>query len=710
MEALKRQEEQLKSKLEDADTIMERRKVRAELREIRNQIATFTLKEDENANVVDIKMDLNSNIITNKEQSSTEIKPVSKVAETASNSLKNPSSPQLTRNDRDYRVTDDSEQLRIKTAEERANRRARRQERMNKLAKEQTDDSKTSDEVETRNEKNKLDDKKPISVSTRPRSFVRDNEVNEVTASKSSLETRQSGFRREANKEKEDSVNKTEVGGFNQRNYVVGKKIEKDDDVNGENITKMRNVKTEEKADRKIENGNDDKLNSSAKGQLNLTLGINKDKGESSPRSPVSINKTITTTRSGLGNRPEKKFEQTSQHTSTTSVNTPKSFTGKFERKEERTVQVKIGDKKEEVSQSYQCKSMVMNGQQTSQVKTTTSRVSSAFDRFNGSSSANDSSKKQAANAIGKALNFGIGSARNKFLAAEKVSPTKPSEPSLNFTKKFDSPGYTVKKFTETKVEQKSSSSGPIEFGLSFTKKTETRSNLKETGQDSVFKKTSPSPHPRHQSAPAPTGQPISFKLPGGGAKTSSVADRMKMFKESKEDEKARLEKEKKEKEAHQRARLASDPTPVKSPASTTAPCMKKREVKKPIRRTMSISSIVLDWCKEMVKDYGIQIKNFSGSWNNGLAFCALIHKFNPDSFDFSELSPENRERNFQLAFDTAYEVKNIPKLLDVEDMVNMKNPEPRSVQCYVQWIWSVYGPTSGYGPSMEEIKQAQVS
>ena len=55
-------------------------------------------------------------------------------------------------------------------------------------------------------------------------------------------------------------------------------------------------------------------------------------------------------------------------------------------------------------------------------------------------------------------------------------------------------------------------------------------------------------------------------------------------------------------------------------------------------------------------------------------------------------------------------EVKNIPKLLDVEDMVNMKNPEPRSVQCYVQWIWSVYGPTSGYGPSMEEIKQAQVS
>ena len=50
----------------------------------------------------------------------------------------------------------------------------------------------------------------------------------------------------------------------------------------------------------------------------------------------------------------------------------------------------------------------------------------------------------------------------------------------------------------------------------------------------------------------------------------------------------------------------------------------------------------------------GIEIKNFSGSWSSGLAFCALIHKFNPNSFDFNELNEQNREKNFQLAFDTA--------------------------------------------------------
>ena len=71
-------------------------------------------------------------------------------------------------------------------------------------------------------------------------------------------------------------------------------------------------------------------------------------------------------------------------------------------------------------------------------------------------------------------------------------------------------------------------------------------------------------------SAPAAPGQTINFKLPGGGSKASSVADRMKMFKESEEDEKARIEKQKQQ-EIRQRERLASDPTPVKSPASSTA-------------------------------------------------------------------------------------------------------------------------------------------
>ena len=52
-----------------------------------------------------------------------------------------------------------------------------------------------------------------------------------------------------------------------------------------------------------------------------------------------------------------------------------------------------------------------------------------------------------------------------------KASNGKPIELGLNFTKKSDKPGYTVKKFTETKIEEKSTSFGKTEFGLSFQKK-----------------------------------------------------------------------------------------------------------------------------------------------------------------------------------------------------------------------------------------------
>lgn len=49
-----------------------------------------------------------------------------------------------------------------------------------------------------------------------------------------------------------------------------------------------------------------------------------------------------------------------------------------------------------------------------------------------------------------------------------------------------------------------------------------------------------------------------------------------------------------------------------------------------------------------------VQIENFSSSWNDGMAFCALIHHFYPDAFDFNQLEPKNKKHNFTLAFKTA--------------------------------------------------------
>lgn len=50
----------------------------------------------------------------------------------------------------------------------------------------------------------------------------------------------------------------------------------------------------------------------------------------------------------------------------------------------------------------------------------------------------------------------------------------------------------------------------------------------------------------------------------------------------------------------------------------------------------------------------GVDIKNFSSSWKDGIAFCALVHRFFPDAFEYSILNPNKPRDNFQLAFSTA--------------------------------------------------------
>lgn len=40
----------------------------------------------------------------------------------------------------------------------------------------------------------------------------------------------------------------------------------------------------------------------------------------------------------------------------------------------------------------------------------------------------------------------------------------------------------------------------------------------------------------------------------------------------------------------------------------------------------------LLEWCKDITKTYsGIKVTNLTTSWRNGMAFCAIIHHFQPD-------------------------------------------------------------------------------
>ncbi|CAD7670070.1 unnamed protein product [Nyctereutes procyonoides] len=46
----------------------------------------------------------------------------------------------------------------------------------------------------------------------------------------------------------------------------------------------------------------------------------------------------------------------------------------------------------------------------------------------------------------------------------------------------------------------------------------------------------------------------------------------------------------------------------------------------------VSSSQSLLEWCQEVTAGYrGVRVTNFTTSWRNGLAFCAILHRFHPD-------------------------------------------------------------------------------
>ena len=49
-----------------------------------------------------------------------------------------------------------------------------------------------------------------------------------------------------------------------------------------------------------------------------------------------------------------------------------------------------------------------------------------------------------------------------------------------------------------------------------------------------------------------------------------------------------------------------------------------------------------------------VNILDMSGSWKDGLAFCAIIHHFCPELIDFPGLDPEDVFGNNELAFSVA--------------------------------------------------------
>uniref|UniRef100_A0A1A9ZPD6 Calponin-homology (CH) domain-containing protein n=1 Tax=Glossina pallidipes TaxID=7398 RepID=A0A1A9ZPD6_GLOPL len=95
----------------------------------------------------------------------------------------------------------------------------------------------------------------------------------------------------------------------------------------------------------------------------------------------------------------------------------------------------------------------------------------------------------------------------------------------------------------------------------------------------------------------------------------------------------------------------------------------------------------LLEWCKDVTKDYpNVKVTNLTTSWRNGMAFCAIIHNFEPNLIDMSKLTPHDVVGNCRIAFDAA-ESLGIPRVIEPRDMSLLAVPDKLAVMTYLHQL-----------------------
>ncbi|XP_035241347.1 cytospin-A [Anguilla anguilla] len=96
----------------------------------------------------------------------------------------------------------------------------------------------------------------------------------------------------------------------------------------------------------------------------------------------------------------------------------------------------------------------------------------------------------------------------------------------------------------------------------------------------------------------------------------------------------------------------------------------------------------LLRWCQSRTQGYkNIDITNFSSSWSDGLAFCAVYHTYLPSLIPYSSLCPADRRENLSLAFRTGESV-GITASLTVDEVLRRGGPDWQKVLGYVESIY----------------------
>ncbi|NXK24616.1 CYTSB protein, partial [Arenaria interpres] len=147
---------------------------------------------------------------------------------------------------------------------------------------------------------------------------------------------------------------------------------------------------------------------------------------------------------------------------------------------------------------------------------------------------------------------------------------------------------------------------------------------------------------------------------------------------------------------------LSKPPMAFSSRMLTSTPSSLKPQSKLSVERKDPLAALareyggskrnaLLKWCQKKTEGYqNIDITNFSSSWSDGLAFCALLHTYLPAHIPYQELNSQDKKRNLLLAFQAAESV-GIKPSLELSEMMYTDRPDWQSVMQYVAQIYKYF-------------------
>ncbi|XP_068968206.1 protein-methionine sulfoxide oxidase mical3a isoform X7 [Bombus flavifrons] len=135
------------------------------------------------------------------------------------------------------------------------------------------------------------------------------------------------------------------------------------------------------------------------------------------------------------------------------------------------------------------------------------------------------------------------------------------------------------------------------------------------------------------------------------------------------------------------------DPDSIKQPPVQSDIDIPKKRRRRDLRGDSQVHpDTLLRWLQKQVALYdSVQIKDMGASFKNGLAICAIIHRYRPNLIDFHNLNPDDTVTNNQLAFDILEKELSIPPIMTGEEMAQCDVPDKLAMFSYLTQIYEVF-------------------